>query len=71
MPRKHQTPRLPRYEDLPDLCTVKQAGAYLQTGRNTTYDLIARGVIPSVRFGKLIRVPKSSLLDGHAQKGGA
>jgi excisionase family DNA binding protein len=54
-------PRVPRYEELPDLCTVRQVGAYLQTSRNATYDLIQRGVIPSVRFGKLIRVPKTSL----------
>jgi excisionase family DNA binding protein len=54
----------PRYDDLPDLCTVQEVGAYLQTSRNATYDLIARGEIPSVRFGRMIRVPKTSLPKG-------
>lgn len=68
MPRSHEKPRRksrgPAFADLPDLCTVKQAGEYLQTSRNATYDLIARGVLPSQRFGKLIRVPKTALLKG-------
>ena len=59
--------RRPRYEDLPDLCTVSEVRAYLQISRNAVYDLVARGVIPSVRFGRLIRVPKVSLHQKHAQ----
>ena len=66
MPRSHEKPRRkprgPAYEDLPDMCTAQQVGAFLQTSRNATYDLIARGLIKSVRYGRLIRVPKTSLL---------
>jgi excisionase family DNA binding protein len=70
MPRSHKKAprpsRGPRYEDLPDLCTVEQARAYLQISRNASYDLISRGLIASVRFGKLIRIPKSTL--GHVRR---
>jgi excisionase family DNA binding protein len=55
------TPASSAFEALPEYCTPQQVGAYLQLGRNTTYDLIKRGVVPSRRFGKLIRVPKSAL----------
>lgn len=53
----------PRYEELPDLCTPEQARAFLQVGRNTVYELVKSGVIESVKFGRLIRIPKRALLE--------
>ena len=37
---------------------VPEAGAMLGLSRNAAYAAVARGEIPSIRFGKLIRVPK-------------
>jgi excisionase family DNA binding protein len=51
-----------RHDDLPDLVTPDEARAFLRVGRNAIYDLIKSGALPSVRFGKLIRVPKAALL---------
>jgi excisionase family DNA binding protein len=38
-----------------------EAGRALGLGRNSTYDAAARGEIPTIRFGKLIRVPVKAL----------
>lgn len=62
MPREITTP--PRYEDLPDLCTVEDVQLFLQIGRNTAYELVKSGAIRSIKFGKLIRIPKQALLEG-------
>ena len=51
----------PRYDDLPDMCTPEDVRQFLQVGRHTVYDLINRGDLPHIRFGKLIRIPKSAL----------
>ena len=37
--------------------TVDEVAEMLRIGRNATYDLIARGEIPSVKIGRLVRVP--------------
>ncbi len=39
-------------------------------GRSKTYQLIASGVIPSVKFGKALRVPATALqkwIDDHSE----
>jgi excisionase family DNA binding protein len=38
--------------------TVPEAGARLGLGRNASYEAAARGDIPVIRLGKLMRVPK-------------
>ena len=43
------------------LLTVPQAAKLLQLGRNRTYELASAGVIPSVRIGNTIRIPRSAL----------
>jgi len=43
------------------LLTVSEAAKLLRIGRNLAYELVARGEIPSVRLGRVIRVPRSSL----------
>lgn len=57
----------PRYDDLPDLCTPDDARQFLQVGKNTIYELIKSGAIRSVKFGRLIRIPKSALLEGNGK----
>ncbi len=60
-----RTPRVTRktpVRALPALLTPEEFRTVAGLGRATTYDLIRRGLIPSVRFGRLIRIPKSALL---------
>ena len=38
--------------------SVPEAGAKLGLGRNASYDAVARGEIPAIRIGKLLKVPK-------------
>jgi excisionase family DNA binding protein len=38
-----------------------EAGRRLGLGRNATYEAIARGEIPVIRFGRRIVVPKKAL----------
>lgn len=41
--------------------TVPEAGRVLGLGRNASYEAARRGDIPTIRIGKLIRVPKAAL----------
>ena len=41
--------------------TVPDAGKVLGLGRNAAYEAAKRGDIPTIRIGKLIRVPKVAL----------
>jgi excisionase family DNA binding protein len=50
-------PQSPGEEQLYVL-TVPEAGARLGLGRNASYEAAARGDIPTIRIGKLLRVPK-------------
>ena len=43
------------------LLKPSEVGQVLGIGRSLVYGLIAQGVIPSVRLGRTIRVPKDSL----------
>jgi excisionase family DNA binding protein len=54
----------PRFEDLPEMVTVEEMGAFLRISRNAAYDLVKSGAIRSVKFGRLIRIPKQALLEG-------
>jgi excisionase family DNA binding protein len=50
-----------KYEMLPDYLTPAEARAYLNLARSTLYDLVRRGVLPAVRFGKVLRIPREAL----------
>ena len=50
-------------EDLPLTLTVEEAGQILRVGRNTAYEPVRYGKLPSVRVGKQIRIPRQALLD--------
>ncbi len=43
------------------LITPPEAAALIGIGRTRIYDLIARGVIPSIRIGRSVRVPVDAL----------
>ena len=64
MARAEDTPQVTRcskFEDLPELLSPEEARAFLGLGRTTIYEAIRTGTIASVRFGRLIRVPRSAL----------
>ena len=44
-----------------ELLTVPEAARRLSLGRATTYQLVRRGELPSVRVGRAVRVPARAL----------
>jgi excisionase family DNA binding protein len=50
------------HDQLPEYLSPEEFGAYLALSRNTTYDLLRRGEVPHLRFGRAIRIPKTALL---------
>jgi excisionase family DNA binding protein len=40
--------------------TVPQAGAMLDLSRNASYEAAKRGDFPTIKLGRLIRVPKAA-----------
>jgi len=53
--------RQTRFEDLPDFLSVEEFRTYLGIGRSTAYDLLRRGEVSYVRFGRVIRVPRAAI----------
>ena len=51
-----------------ELITVVEAAEVLRISRNLAYDLVARGEMPHVRLGRIIRVPRKSLEDWIARQ---
>jgi excisionase family DNA binding protein len=51
------------YDELPEFLTPAEYGGRIRVSRNTMYELLRRGEIPHVRFGRLIRIPKTALVD--------
>lgn len=43
------------------LLTVPEAARVLRISRNLAYELVARGEIPAIRLGRVIRVPRAPL----------
>ncbi len=58
-PRRQAPPRL---EDLPDLLTVEEYAKWARRGRNRAYDDVRLGLVPSVRLGRTVRIPKAALV---------
>jgi len=61
--------------EFPPTMTVPEAGKhYFGLSRNGAYDAAARGEIPTIRIGRLLRVPVRALekmLDGTIEQKGA
>jgi excisionase family DNA binding protein len=49
------------YDELPELLTPAEVQAYLNLSRNSVYELLRRNELEHVRFGRLIRIPKTGL----------
>lgn len=49
------------FDQLPEYLTPDEAREYLHVSRGTIYELLRRNELEHVRFGRLIRVPKSAL----------
>ena len=43
------------------LLTIPETADYLGIGKTLAWQLVARGVLPSVRLGRLVRVPRTRL----------
>jgi len=54
--------RLDLPDPLPVTLTVEEAAHVLRIGRNSAYDAIARGDLPSVRIGGRVLIPSARLL---------
>lgn len=52
------------------LLKVPEAAKLLRISRNLAYDLVARGELPSVRLGRIIRVPRRGLEDWISRQAG-
>jgi excisionase family DNA binding protein len=52
------TPR----SDWPELLRVEEAATLLDISRGVAYDLVRRGELPSIRLGRLLRIPRSGLI---------
>ena len=50
------------FDELPELLTVEEWRDWARVGRSAAYELVASKQIPALRIGKLIRIPKSTLL---------
>jgi excisionase family DNA binding protein len=53
--------RLSKFDELPEYLDPAEVAAFLGISRNTAYELIRTNAIHSVKFGRLIRVPKAAL----------
>ena len=52
------------------LLTVSEAAGVLRISRNLAYELVARGELPAVRLGRVIRVPRYGLEQWIARQSG-
>lgn len=43
------------------LLTVPETAKLLRISRNLAYELVARGELPAVRLGRVIRIPRDAL----------
>jgi excisionase family DNA binding protein len=51
------------FEQYDDVVTVEQLAKMLKIGRNTAYELVRSGLVPSVKIGRQIRVTKRAVID--------
>ena len=51
------------FKDFPDVVTPANLQKMLAVGRNTVYELLRAGIIPSVKIGKQIRISKQAVID--------
>lgn len=49
------------YDRLPEYLSPEEFRSYVGLSRNTMYELLRRNQVAHVRFGRSIRIPKTSL----------
>jgi excisionase family DNA binding protein len=69
------TPQTP-LEDLPQFLTVEEWRTFMRIGRSSAYDLIRRGLVPVIRWGRTVRISREAVRkyitqDGEAKDGNA
>ncbi len=47
----------------PELLRIEEAAKVLGLGRSKAYELVAAGVLPTVRIGRAVRIPRRALLE--------
>jgi excisionase family DNA binding protein len=55
------TPQTP-IEDLPQFLTVEEWRTFMRIGRSSAYDLIRQGLVPAVRWGRTVRIPREVVM---------
>jgi excisionase family DNA binding protein len=50
------------FENLPTVLTVPEMAKVLRIGRGSAYELVRSGGVPSVKVGKLVRIPRDGLI---------
>jgi len=56
----HVTRNTP-FDELPQFLSVEEFRIWVGIGRSCAYDLLRREEILSVRFGRVVRIPKAAL----------
>ena len=56
-------PRTTMFSNFNDIVTVPDLAAMLNVGRNTAYELVSAGIVPSIKIGRQIRISKQAVID--------
>lgn len=49
-------------KDLPVMLTVQEVAGFLRVSKNTAYNFVNTGVIPSVKIGRQVRVYREDII---------
>ena len=49
--------------ELPELLDVEEFRTWLGIGRSLAYDMLRRHEVPAIKIGRLVRIPRSALID--------
>jgi excisionase family DNA binding protein len=49
-------------EDLPQFLTVEEWRTFMRIGRSSAYDLIRRGLVPAIRWGRTVRISREVVM---------
>ena len=60
-PHSRRVQESTRFEDLPDVLTVREVATLLRISRNSVYEALRTGEIPSVRLRRRYVIPKHQL----------
>jgi len=55
--------RMQDLQALPSFLTVEEVAQLLRLKRSTAYEYVRQGIIPAIRFGSFIRIPRDRLIE--------